>query len=117
MCDLNARWIDGIDGSRQLWRTSKLTTAGDGDGPPQLHIIHPFHPLRGAVVRYVVTGKLWGEARVTVETAEGTLRSLPVGWTDLLPVEPIVTAGRGRAAFRLTDLVTLADLVEERTRR
>jgi hypothetical protein len=41
------------------------------------------------VVRYVVTGKLWDEARVTLETAEGTLRSLPVGWTDLLPADPV----------------------------
>jgi hypothetical protein len=69
------------------------------------------------VVRYVVTGKLWGEARVTVETAEGTLRSLPVGWTDLLPTDPLVTVGHGRAAFRLPDLLTLADMVEGRTRR
>ena len=69
------------------------------------------------MVRYVVTGKRWGEARVTVETAEGTLRSLPVGWTDLLPADPLVTVGHGRAAFRLADLLTLADMVEGRTRR
>jgi hypothetical protein len=64
-----------------------------------------------------VTGKLWGEPRVTVETADGTLRSVPIGWTDLLPVDPVVTLGRGRAAFRLTDLLALADLVEGRVRR
>lgn len=69
------------------------------------------------MVRYVVTGKLWGEARVTVETADGTLRSLPVGWTDLLPVDPVVTLGRGRAPFRLADLLTLAEVVEGRIRR
>jgi len=69
------------------------------------------------VVRYVVTGKLWGEARVTVETAEGTVRSLPVGWTDLLPADPLVTVGRGRATFRLADLLSLAEMVEGRTRR
>jgi hypothetical protein len=68
------------------------------------------------VVRYVVTGKRWGEARVTVETAEGTLRSLPVGWTDLLPVDPVVMVGRGRAPFRLTDLLALTDLIHGRTR-
>jgi len=69
------------------------------------------------VVRYVVTGKLWGEARVTVETADGTLRSVPVGWTDLLPVDPLVALGRGRAAFCLADLLALAELIEGRTRR
>ena len=68
------------------------------------------------MVRYVVTGKRWGEARVTVETAEGTLRSLPVGWTDLLPVDPVVMVGRGRAPFRLTDLLALTDLIHGRTR-
>lgn len=68
------------------------------------------------MVRYVVTGKRWGEARVTVETADGTLRSLPVGWTDLLPVDPGVMVGRGRAPFRLTDLLALTDLIHGRTR-
>jgi hypothetical protein len=68
------------------------------------------------VVRYVVTGKRWGEARVTVEMADGTLRSLPVGWTDLLPVDPVVRVGRGRAPFRLTDLLALRDLIDGRTR-
>ena len=68
------------------------------------------------MVRYVVTGKRWGEARVTVETADGTLRSLPVGWTDLLPVDPVVMVGRGRAPFRLTDLLALTDLIHGRTR-
>lgn len=69
------------------------------------------------MVRYVVTGKRWGEARVTVETADGTLRSLPVGWTDLLPVDPAVMVGRGRAPFRLTDLLALTDLIHGRTRQ
>jgi len=68
------------------------------------------------VVRYVVTGKRWGEVRVTVETADGTLRSLPVGWTDLLPVDPVVMVGRGRAAFRLTDLLALTELIPGRSR-
>jgi hypothetical protein len=68
-------------------------------------------------VRYVVTRKLWGEPRVTVQLPDGTLRSLPVHWTDLLPVDPLVAVARGRAAFRLIDLLALADLVGGRVQR
>jgi len=65
----------------------------------------------------IVVKKLWGEARVTVQTPDGSLRSLPVGWTDWLPPDPALTVGRGRAYFRLDDLLTLADLVSGRLPR
>lgn len=55
--------------------------------------------------------QLWGEDRVTFEDATGTLWSVPVNWTDLLPAEPYLSVGRGRSRFRIADLCALADLV------
>ena len=73
-------------------------------------ITHPFHPLRGACFPFVVTKFLWGEDRVTVQRPDGTVWSIPVGWTDFAPPEPAVVAGRGRAPFRLEDLRRLAEM-------
>jgi len=64
-----------------------------------------------------VAKKLWGEERITVQWPDGSLRSLPVGWTDRLQPDPVVTVGNGRACFRVDDLLALADLVSQRLRR
>jgi hypothetical protein len=65
----------------------------------------------------IVAKKLWGEERVTVQAPDGSLRSVPVGWTDWLPPDPVLTVGRGRAYFRVDDLLRLADLVSRRLHR
>jgi hypothetical protein len=36
---------------------------------------------------------------------------VPVGWTDLVPADPYLSVGRGRASFRMEDLRALATLV------
>ena len=63
----------------------------------------------------MVTKSLWGEDRVTVQRPDGSAWSIPVGWTDLLPPDPAVKAGRGRAPFRLEDLLRLAEFVADRS--
>ena len=63
-----------------------------------------------------MTKSLWGEDRVTVQRPDGSAWSVPVGWTDLLPPDPAVKAGRGRAPFRLEDLLRLAEFVADRSR-
>jgi hypothetical protein len=42
----------------------------------------------------------------------GALRGLPAGWTDRAPVDPFVVVAAGRSAFRLCDLLALAELIE-----
>jgi hypothetical protein len=46
-----------------------------------------------------------------VEQPDGTLYSIPVGWTDLAPVDPYVAISGGRSRFRVEDLVALVHLV------
>ncbi len=65
----------------------------------------------------MVTKQLWGEDRVTIERPDGSVWSIPVGWTDLAPRDPVVAVGRGRAPFRLEDLLRLVELVTDRTRQ
>jgi hypothetical protein len=42
---------------------------------------------------------------------EGVQRSLPVAWTDAAQPDAFVAMAAGRSAFRVEDLLCLADLV------
>ena len=72
---------------------------------------HPFHPLAGrefALVNYTVC---WGEPRVYYHDGTGRLCSLPARWTSIGPADPVVEVAAGRSAFRVGDLLELADLL------
>jgi len=43
----------------------------------------------------------------------GRTRSLPVGWTDVAPVDPFISVAAGRAPFRLEDLLALTALLRD----
>jgi Family of unknown function (DUF5372) len=53
----------------------------------------------------------WGEDRVYFTDDNGQSCWYPVGWTDVEPIEPFVMISAGRAAFRATDLLELAELI------
>ena len=53
----------------------------------------------------------WGEERVYYHDAVGTLCYMPVGWTNLAPIDPFERFSAGRAAFRLADLLELSRLL------
>jgi hypothetical protein len=67
-------------------------------------------------LRFVVSKQLWGEDRVTVQLPNGTLRSLPVSWTDLFPADPYWVVGAGRCRFRVEDLLALVELIAKQTK-
>jgi hypothetical protein len=54
----------------------------------------------------------WGEQRVYFHDDQGRLISLPAAWTSLWPTDPVVDISAGRSAFRVEDLLELANLVE-----
>jgi hypothetical protein len=64
-------------------------------------------------LRFVVAKQLWGEERVTVEQPDGSLRSVPIGWTDLPPADPYLSLGGGRSRFRVEDLLALVVMVRD----
>jgi len=53
----------------------------------------------------------WGEYRVTFYDTPGHVRALPAAWTSLAPPDPSVMLAAGRAAFRVADLLQLAQLI------
>jgi len=89
----------------------KLSTTRNSVDPQQVCITHPFHPHCGQSFRFVVSKKLWGEDRVTIQLGDGSPLSVPVSWTDAAPADPYLVVGGGRSRFRVEDLLCLAELV------
>jgi hypothetical protein len=48
---------------------------------------------------------------VLLQLPDGPVLRIPIDWTDLSVPDPYLLAGRGRAWFRLPDLVELRALV------
>ncbi len=74
-------------------------------------VTHPFHPRRGQTLQLVDCRQTWGEDRVYFHDDAGQLARLPLQWTDVVPDDPTVVVGAGRAHFRYDDLCRLADLL------
>jgi Family of unknown function (DUF5372) len=75
-------------------------------------VTHPFHPWCGREYVLVAVRHNWAENRAFFLDEEGMQRSLPVGWTDAAEPDVFVVAAAGRCAFRVCDLLVLADLVD-----
>lgn len=72
---------------------------------------HPFHPLSGKVFTLITCRNNWGEQRAYYQDETGSLRSIPLTWTSLAPVDPFVKLAAGRALFRVADLLELSRLL------
>ena len=77
-----------------------------------MRVTHPFHPLAGQEFGFAFRRSNWGEDRVFVFTADGSVRSFPAGWTDAAAADPFVAVAAGRSRFRVDDLLALAGLLE-----
>ena len=76
-----------------------------------VRITHPFHPLLGQEIDFVVRRVQWGEERVFYRDQHGHRTSVPACWTSLMPEDLVVTIGAGRSSFRVQDLTDLAVLI------
>jgi hypothetical protein len=76
-----------------------------------VRVTHRFHPWFEREFVFVALRQTWGEDRVFFLDEEGTQRSLPVGWTDAAEPDVFVAVAAGRSAFRIEDLLALAELV------
>ena len=54
----------------------------------------------------------WGIDRVYYAGEDGALRHVPVGWTSVAAADPFVSVARGRSAFRVEDLLALAEEID-----
>jgi hypothetical protein len=76
-----------------------------------VRVTHPFHPLFDQELEFVKRRRNWRADRVYVFDPEGSLLSLPVGWTDVVAEDPFVVVAAGRSPFCTAGLLELADLV------
>jgi hypothetical protein len=56
-----------------------------------VRVTHPFHPWSGEEFVFVGLRQTWGEDRVFFYGADGTVCSLPAGWTDAVAEDVFVT--------------------------
>ncbi len=82
-----------------------------------MRITHPFHPLSGR--RLTCVGERcnpYGK-RLLLQADDVTICSVPQQWTDLVAPDPEIILGKHRALFRVADLLDLARLVDQLSRR
>jgi hypothetical protein len=88
------------------------STAPDCDGAYRtFRVTHPFHPLLGREFRLVTFRQNWGEEKVYFYDDSGRLSTVPLQWTTFAAPDPFVNISAGRSAFRVGDLLDLADLL------
>jgi Family of unknown function (DUF5372) len=75
-------------------------------------VTHPCHPLYGQEFEILTYRHNWGEYRVTFYDTPEHVRALPAAWTSLHPADPYVVLAAGRAAFRVPDLLELAQVLQ-----
>ena len=73
---------------------------------------HPFHPWAGRSFEFVAVRRTWQQDRVFFLLEDGTLTSVPTAWTDAAEPDVFVAVAAGRSAFRVEDLLVLAELVD-----
>ena len=95
---------------RVHWSTLS-TTPGPNSETQTFEVIHPFHPLNGKIYELVICRQNWDEKRAYYHDEGGRLRSIPMEWTNLAPVEPFVRVSAGRSAFRVADLLEVSRLL------
>ena len=72
-------------------------------------VTHPFHPLCGQELVVEDLQNRNGGLRVYFRNEKGDLLTIPVPWTSLAVPDPFIEIAQGRADFRLTDLLELAE--------
>ncbi len=77
-----------------------------------MRVTHPFHPLSGQ--RFICVGQRHSRygSWLLLETGNDELHAIPPHWTDVAAPDPERVLGEGRACFRVSDLVHLADLLD-----
>ena len=73
---------------------------------------HPFHPWFGQTFEFVSVRHTWKQHRVFFLLDDGTLTSVPTGWTDMAEPDVFVAAAAGRSLFHPQDLLALAEVIE-----
>ena len=97
---------------------NSIQNAGVANVAPRfVRVTHPFHPLSGQQLvcvgeRYTRYGR-----RLLLHVDEVTVCAIPPQWTDLVAPDPEIIIGGQQALFRMADLLELARLVAQLSKR
>jgi hypothetical protein len=78
-----------------------------------VRITHPFHALRGREFLLVDERRNRHGDRIWYQADDGSVRTVPRGWTSLAVADPLEVIAAGRTPFRADDLMRLADLLDD----
>ena len=79
----------------------------------RITITHPFHPRHPEEFELVSYRRSWGREYVDCRDVDGELVTIPLQWTDATGVmDPFLEVSRGRAYFRVAELVELVKLIK-----
>ena len=73
---------------------------------------HPFHPLHGREFELVEIASVMGVGLVHYTADDGALRIIRQAFTSVAAVDPFTRVAAGRSAFRVSDLLALAALLD-----
>jgi len=74
-------------------------------------VTHPFHPLHGREFELIEITTI-GVGFVQYRGDDGTLRTIRQAYTSAAAVDPFVRVSADRSAFRVSDLLALATLLD-----
>ena len=97
---------------RKFFSFESSNTSDTFDSNQTFRITHPFHPLYGREFLIIAYRHIWAGTRVYFNDDNGRMISVPAQWTSILPPDPIVVLSKGQSAFRATDLLELARIIE-----
>ena len=75
-------------------------------------VTHPFHPLHGREFDLIEITTMLGVGLVYYTADDGTLRTIRQAFTSAAAVDPFARVAAGRSAFRVSDLLALAALLD-----
>ena len=73
---------------------------------------HPFHPLHGREFDLIEVTAVLGVGLVHYTADDGTLRTIREAFTSAAAMDPFARVAAGRSAFRVSDLLALASLLD-----
>ena len=78
----------------------------------RFRVTHPFHPLHGREFELIEITSILGVGLVHYTADDGSLRTVRQAFTSIAAVDPFVRVAAGRSAFRVSDLLALAALLD-----
>ena len=73
---------------------------------------HPFHPFHGREFDVIEILPVMGVGLIHYTADDGELGRIPQGFTSAAAVDPFVKVSAGRSAFRVSELLELAALLD-----